>query len=172
MIIILALLNDIPVMAIAYDNAPVHKEPMRWQFRETIFIAVVLGISGVISSFLLFYYLNNIGLSLAVIQTIIFLKLDVAGHSTLYTTRTGRKHFWQRPFPSLKFFIPAFSSRIIGTILVVFGIFMEHQSCQAIIAIWIYATLWFIFNDFLKVWSYKFLDVWHIWRKHAAHNGK
>jgi len=158
MIIMLALLNDIPVMAIAYDNAPESEHPIRWDIRETIIIASVLGVAGLVSSFLLLYWLQLSGLSVAIIQTLIFLKLDVAGHSTLYLTRTGRKHFWERPFPSLPFFLPAFSSRIIGTLLALFGIFMEPISVTAVIGLWIYATVWFLINDQIKVLAYKILD--------------
>ena len=158
MIILLALLNDIPVMSIAYDNAQVSKKPIRWHIRETLFISVILGITGLISSFALFYWLNVNGYAIATIQTLLFLKLDVSGHSTLYLTRTGRKHFWERPFPSLKFFIPAFSSRIIGTIIAAFGILMEPVSWKAVGYIWVYSTVWFLFNDQIKVISYKLLD--------------
>jgi len=158
MVIMLALLNDIPVMSIAYDNAPVHENPIRWHMNETLIISTVLGIVGLISSFALFYWLNVSGYSILLIQTLLFLKLDVAGHSTLYITRTGRKHFWEKPFPSLKFFIPAFSSRIIGTIIAVYGIFMEPISWQAVMYIWIYSTVWFLFNDQIKVLTYKILD--------------
>jgi H+-transporting ATPase len=158
MIILLALLNDIPVISIAYDNAQVSKKPIRWHIRETLFISTILGITGLISSFALFYWLNASGYAITIIQTILFLKLDVSGHSTLYLTRTGRKHFWERPFPSLKFFIPAFSSRIIGTLLVFYGIFMEPIGWKTIGYIWIYSTAWFLFNDQIKVLSYKLLD--------------
>ena len=156
MIILLALLNDIPVMAIAYDNAPVVKKPIRWDIKELLFVATILGITGVVSSFLLFYYLNVSGYSLALIYTIIFLKLDVSGHSTLYLTRTGDKHFWEKPWPSLKFFIPAFSSRIIGTLLAVYGILMEAISWEIVGWIWLYSTVWFVFNDFVKIWAFRF----------------
>jgi len=158
MVILLALLNDIPVMSIAYDNAPVSEKPIRWHLRETLTIATILGITGLVSSFLLFYWLNVSGYEIAIIQTLLFLKLDVSGHSTLYLTRTGRKHFWERPFPSLKFFIPAFSSRIIGTILAAFGFFMQAISWEAILYLWIYSTIWFVINDQIKVGSYKLLD--------------
>ncbi len=158
MIVLLALLNDIPVMAMAYDNAEVDKSPMRWNLRETITISSVLGATGLASSFLLLYVLYIYNTPLAIIYTIMFLKLDVSGHSTLYTTRTGRRHFWQRPFPSLKFFLPAFSSRIIGTILALFGIFMEPISITAVIIIWIYSTIWFLLNDQIKVMVYKMID--------------
>lgn len=158
MIIMLALLNDIPVMSIAYDNAAVSEKPIRWHLNETLFISGVLGITGLASSFLLFYWLNVSGYAIAVIQTLLFLKLDVSGHSTLYITRTGKKHFWERPFPSLKFFIPAFSSRIIGTIIAALGIFMEPVSWTAIMYIWVYSTAWFLINDQIKVFSYKLFD--------------
>lgn len=157
MIIILALLNDIPIMMIAYDNAEANKEPVRWNMREVMTVAAVLGIAGVIASFLLYYFLEKMQFPTAIIQTIIFVKLDVAGHSTIYVTRTGEKHFWQKPYPSLKFFIPAFSTRIIGTLVAAFGIFMAAISWRDIGYIWLYATMWFIFNDYLKVWTFKLL---------------
>ncbi len=162
MIILLALLNDIPVMAIAYDNAPIDKKPVRWHLKETIIISFILGTAGLISSFGLFYWLNLEGYSKEIIQTILFLKLDVAGHSTLYLTRTGRNHFWKRPYPSLKFFLPAFLSRIIGTIIALMGIFMQAISWKMVIYIWIYVTLWFFFNDQIKVIGYRWLDKYKV----------
>ncbi len=158
MVILLALLDDIPVMSIAYDNAPIDKKPIRWHLSDTIFISTVLGVTGLVSSFALFYWLNVNGFSIAIIQTILFLKLDVAGHSTLYLTRTGRKHFWERPYPSLKFFLPAFGSRILGTIISLYGILMQPISWEYVIYIWIYSIAWFLLNDWIKVGSYKVLD--------------
>ena len=158
MIIILALLNDIPVLAIAYDNAAVEKHPIRWKLKETLIVATVLGLTGLISSFGLLWYLHAAGYSLVIIQTIIFLKLDVAGHSTLYLTRTGKKHFWARPFPSLKFFIPAFSTRIIGTIFALSGFFMTAIDIKTVVYIWVYSTVWFLVNDQVKVYTYKVLE--------------
>ena len=100
MIILLALLNDIPIMMIAYDNAQTSKSPVRWNMPEVMTVSSVLGIAGVIASFLLFFILEKMGFSQSLIQTLIFLKLSVAGHSTLYTTRTSERHFWKKPWPS------------------------------------------------------------------------
>jgi len=160
MIIVLALLNDIPVMTIAYDNAPTHNQPVRWNMRETLFITSILGIAGVISSFSLFYWLHVNGFSLAILQTLIFLKLDVAGHSTLYLTRTGRNHFWHRPFPSWKFFLPAFGSRLVGTLIAVYGLFMKPIGWKMAGYIWLYAIVWWLCNDWIKVWAYQFYDAY------------
>ncbi len=157
MIIVLALLNDVPVMMIAYDNASTNQRPVRWDMKEVIILALVLGIAGVASSFLLFFYLQIHHYPLVLIQSLLFIKLDVAGHSTLYLTRTGQHHFWHKPWPSLKFFLPAFGSRTIGTLLAVYGIFMEPIGWKYAAYMWLYALAWWIFNDYLKVMTYKIL---------------
>jgi len=158
MIIVLALLNDIPVMMIAYDNTPSEKNPVHWNMKEVLSIATVLGLSGVLSSFVLFYWLMSHGYPEVFIQAMIFIKLDVAGHSTLYLTRTGKYHFWHKPFPSLKFFVPAFGSRIIGTLIAVYGIFMAPIGWKFAGYMWIYSSVWWILNDYLKVFAYKIIN--------------
>ena len=55
MIVLLALLNDLPIMMIAYDNSGISQKPVHWDMRKVLFIAVVLGGMGVFSSFLMFY---------------------------------------------------------------------------------------------------------------------
>ena len=91
MIVLLAILNDFPIMTIAYDNydnAPVAEKPVRWDMHRVLTISTVLGILGVISSFLLFWIVEQyLRLPLATVQTAIFLKLLVAGHLTIYLTR-------------------------------------------------------------------------------------
>jgi H+-transporting ATPase len=63
MIIILAFLNDVPILTIAYDNTRVDDNPVRWNMREVLSLATVLGITGVIASFGIFYlgYLLDCG---------------------------------------------------------------------------------------------------------------
>ena len=99
MIILLALLNDLPILAIAYDNTRVSQRPARWNMQELLTVSSLLGISGVLASFLLFFLLREAGFSEPVIQSMLFLKLIIAGHSTLYITRTDG-WFWQRPWPA------------------------------------------------------------------------
>jgi H+-transporting ATPase len=157
MIIILALLNDIPIMAIAYDNAPIDEKPVRWKMREMLTISTVLGLIGVTSSILFFYILEQLRFPLALVQPMMFVKLDVAGHSTIYLTRSGEGHFWQKPFPSLKLFIPAMATRITGTVIGVYGLFMAPIGWRYAAYIWLYATVWFFFNDLVKVGVYRLM---------------
>ena len=169
MIIILALLNDIPIMAIAYDNAKVDPRPVRWNMREVLTVATALGLAGVTSSFLIFFILEQLKLSQDLIQAIMFLKLSVAGHSTIYVTRSGERHFWHRPFPSLKLFTPLMTTQILATLIACYGVFMTPIHWKYTIYVWLYATAWFVFNDFVKVTVYRILNQtkWLLGGEHA-----
>ncbi len=150
MIIILALLNDIPILTIAYDNTRVRKHPVRWNMPEVLSMATVLGVAGVISSFLLFYILVKQGLPDPLIQSIFFGKMVVAGHGTIYNTRTN-DWFWRKPYPAGILFGATFSTRVIGTLIAVYGIFMEPIGWGWGAFVWGYALAWFVFNDAVKM---------------------
>ena len=162
MIIILALLNDIPILSIAYDNVKISERPVRWVMREVLTVSTVLGIAGVISSFLLFYLLQAVWqLPTGLIQSLIFLKLVVAGHWTIYNTRTYDRFFWHRPYPSWIFFGATFSTLVLGTLVGVYGWFlvpvMTPVGWPYALAVWGYTLAWFLFNDLVKVATYRFM---------------
>jgi H+-transporting ATPase len=174
MIIILALLNDIPIMTIAYDNTKVDKKPVRWNFKEIFVMSSWLGFAGVSSSFLIFYitmvYLKAHPESLpflpdvpswvnmkdnqswvSFVQSIFFAKLIIAGHGTIYNTRIG-DWFFKKPWPSWTLFIATFSTRVIGTIIAVYGFgLMTPIGWSWGFFMWGYALTWFVFNDIVKM---------------------
>ena len=156
MIIMLALLNDIPILAIAYDNTRVHQTPVRWNIRELLSISSVLGVCGVISSFLLFFILQEQGFSEDIIRSLIFLKLIIAGHSTLYVTR-AEGWFWEHPWPSPLLFGATFGTEIVGTLIVVYGLMVSPIGWEPALWIWLYALVWFFINDAVKVFTYRIL---------------
>ena len=162
MIILLALLNDIPILAIAYDHTKVERKPVRWKMPELLTVATVLGITGVISSFLLFYILQRMEFSQEMIQSLLFLKLIIAGHSTLYITRV-EGWFWQRPFPAPLLFFATFGTEILGTLIAVYGFLITPIGWEYAAWMWGYALAWFVFNDMIKAATYRFLR-----RKSAA----
>jgi H+-transporting ATPase len=156
MIILLALLNDLPILAIAYDNTRVSQRPVRWNMQELLTVSSMLGISGVLASFLLFFLLVEAGFSEPVIQSMLFLKLIVAGHSTLYITRTDG-WFWQRPWPAPLLFLTTFSTEILGTLIAVYGFMITPVGWKYALWMWVYAIAWFMINDVVKVLTYRFL---------------
>ncbi len=157
MIILLALLNDVPIMTIAYDRAKIETQPVRWNMREVLTLATALGIAGVVSSFLFFFICERLGFDRVVTQTLLFLKLDVAGHSTLYVVRTGDRHFWRRPWPAPILMWATIATMLLGTLIAVYGVFMAPIGWKYAGVIWAYAMAWFVFNDFLKVAVYRML---------------
>jgi len=156
MIIILALLNDIPILAIASDHTKVDSKPVRWNMPEILIISSVLGIAGVISSFLLFYILLEMDFSDEMIQSLFFAKLVVAGHGTIYNTRIDG-WFWKKPHPSWLLFNATFSTRVLGTLIAVYGVFITPIGWEYALWMWAYALVWFVFNDAVKVATYRFL---------------
>lgn len=156
MIILLALLNDIPILAIAYDNTRVDIKPVRWNLPEMLTISSILGITGVLASFLLFFLLKENGFSGDMIRSMLFLKLIVAGHSTLYITRASG-WFWQRPWPAPLLIGATFGTEILGTLIAVYGFLITPIGWKYALWMWAYALAWFVFNDGVKVSAYRLL---------------
>ncbi len=151
MIIFLAFLNDGPIMMMAYDNVNVSKKPVHWDMRELMASAFILGLIGVFSSFILFWMSENIfHLERSVISTLIFLKMLVAGHMTLYLARTEEHHFWTRPLPARSLFLITEITQIIGTIFAACGLFMTPIGWTLAAFIWIYSLSFFLINDQIK----------------------
>ncbi len=152
MVVLLALLNDIPIMMIAYDNNKLSKNPVRWDMRNLLSIASFLGVIGVIVSFGFFLIARDVlHLSGEMLQTAIFLKLMLAGHLTIYLTRTGRNSFWIKPFPSIRLFAASETTQLVATTLAAVGIFMTGIGWKIAGFIWGYVLLSFIITNFLKV---------------------
>ncbi len=157
MIVLLALLNDGAILSIAYDNVRYSSNPEAWNMRLVLGIASVLGAAGVVTTFGLFYLGENVfHLSRDVIQSFMYLKLSVAGHLTIFITRT-RGPFWShRPAPIL--LIAVFGTQTIATLIAVYGIFMTPIGWGWALAVWGYALAWFLVNDWIKLATYRICD--------------
>lgn len=151
MIVLLALMNDFPIMMIAYDNTERLKRPVRWQMGHVLTVSGVLGLLGVICSFLLFWYVQRVmGLPEETVQSLIFLKLLVAGHMTIYITRR-HSWFWSKPWPSWKLIVATETTQILGTLAAVYGWLIPPIGWPYALAVWAYALVWFFINDAIKI---------------------
>jgi len=152
MIIVLALLNDIPILAIAYDRTKVREKPVKWDMKEILVLSSWLGLAGVVSSFLLFWIaMSELKLPLDFVQSLFFAKLVIAGHGTIYNTRID-DWFWKRPWPSWMLFNATFFSRIAGTVIAVYGFGLMTPIGWGWAAFaWGYALAWFVVNDAVKI---------------------
>ena len=156
MIVMLALLNDGAILSIAYDNVQYRNQPEAWNMRLVLGISTVLGVIGVISAFGLFYLGERVfHLDRAHIQTLMYLKLSVAGHLTIFLTRT-RGPFWSiRPARIL--LMAVFGTQTVATLIAVYGLFMTPLGWGWALFVWGYALAWFLINDRVKLLAYQVL---------------
>jgi H+-transporting ATPase len=157
MIVMLALLNDGAILSIAYDNVQYKDEPEAWNMRLVLSISTVLGIIGVVAAFGLFYLGERVfHLDRAHIQTLMYLKLSVAGHLTIFVTRT-RGPFWSiRPARAL--WVAVLGTQALATLIAVYGVFMTPLGWGWAAFVWCYAIAWFLVNDRVKLLAYRMLD--------------
>jgi H+-transporting ATPase len=157
MIVLLALLNDGAILSIAYDRVHYSNQPEAWNMRVVLSIATVLGVTGVVASFGLFYVGERIfHLSPALIQSLMYLKLSVAGHLTIFVTRT-RGPFWSiRPAPILLGAV--LGTQLLATLITVYGVLMAPIGWGWALLVWGYALAWFLVNDRVKLVAYRIFD--------------
>jgi H+-transporting ATPase len=157
MIVMLALLNDGAILSIAYDNVHYKNKPEAWNMRMVLGISTVLGVIGVVAAFGLFYLGERVfHLDRAHIQTLMYLKLSVAGHLTIFLTRT-RGPFWSiRPAKIL--WMAVLGTQIVATLIAVYGLFMTPLGWGWAGFVWGYALLWFLLNDRVKLLAYRIFD--------------
>jgi H+-transporting ATPase len=157
MIVMLALLNDGAILSIAYDNVHYKNQPEAWNMRMVLGISSVLGVIGVVAAFGLFYLAERVfHLDRAHIQTLMYLKLSVAGHLTIFLTRT-RGPFWSiRPARAL--WIAVLGTQTLATLIAVYGLFMTPLGWAWAAFVWGYALVWFLINDRVKLLAYRIFD--------------
>ena len=157
MIVMLALLNDGAILSIAYDNVHYKDKPEAWNMRLVLGIATVLGVVGPVAAFGLFYLGDRVfHLDHPHLQTLMYLMLSVAGHLTIFLTRT-RGPFWSiRPARTL--WIAVLGTQTLATLIAVYGLFMPSLGWRLALFVWGYAAVWALLTDRVKLLAYRIFD--------------
>jgi H+-transporting ATPase len=157
MIVLLAILNDLPIITIAYDKVRYSNFPEKWNMRVIIGIAFMLGILGVIESFGLFFVgYRLLDLTPAVLQSFMYLKLSVAGHLTVFMART-KGHFWSVR-PANQLLLAVILTQFTATLITVYGILLPPMGWALAGLVWGEAISVFLLIDLVKVRFYKVLE--------------
>lgn len=159
LIIMLAFFNDLPIMMIAWDNTAIDAQPVRWQMRRVLTLSTVLGTIGVIDTFgLLVLAQDWMHLDIAEIETLIFLKLAVAGHLTIFIARS-RESMFKRPWPAPRLIGALAVTVVLATLLAAFGLgFVTTITWGQIAFVWAYSASWALVVDQAKLATYRHLD--------------
>jgi H+-transporting ATPase len=158
MIVMLALLNDGAILSIAYDHVHYRNAPEVWNMRLVLGIATVLGLVGPIAAFGLFYLGDRVfAVGRPELQTMMYLMLSVAGHLTIFQTRTRGP--WWSTRPAWILLAAVCGTQAIATIIAVYGLgLVTPLGWKYAGMIWAYAFMWFLLTDPVKLLAYKILD--------------
>lgn len=167
MIVVLALLDDIPIMTIAYDNVKIAKKPVRWDMHRIIIFSSLMGLMALAQSFGLvlisMYWMNNaelmhvFALDLSHLQTMLFLQLAAGGHLLLFVVR-NRNSVFKPPFPSLPLLLAVIGTQIVAVFICAFGIFVPAISWELIGVVWVYVLVWMVIIDIVKLIYFSVVD--------------
>ena len=157
MIVMLALLNDGAILSIAYDNVHYKDQPEAWNMRMVLGVATVLGVIGPVAAFGLFYLGDRVyHLDHKHLQPMMYLMLSVAGHMTIFLTRT-RGPFWSiRPARIL--WMAVLGTQILATFIAVYGLLMPPLGWGWAGFVWGYALIWALLSDRVKLLAYRVFD--------------
>ncbi len=159
LVILLALLNDLPIMTIAYDRTWLDPAPVRWQMRRVLTISTMLGLIGVMETFVLLWLAwSYLDLSIAQMQSLIYLKLTVAGHLTLLVVRT-KQPFFRSPFPAPVLLLALLGTQVVAALLVGLGILVAPIPWSLVGLVWAYCLVWLFIEDWAKLQLIRHLDL-------------
>lgn len=162
MIILIALLNDIPIMTIAYDHMEVSKTPTSWNMKEVLVISIGLAIVGVVSTFGLYWIgLNVWKLSQIQCSTLAFMGILCGGNLTIYLTR-NKGALFSKPLPQKTFFLATLFSQVVGTLVSVYGLFTNDFvgiGWRYVFYSWIYILVWFGICILTKLFLYHLVEL-------------
>ena len=165
MLIALALLDDVPIMTIAFDNASVPPQPVKWELDRVLVISSVLGLLAVLQSFGLLYLGDTLHhLDYPQLRTMMFLQLVAGGHLMLFVTRT-REALWKPPYPNPKLFFAIVATQIIAVLMCSQGWLVPPLSWRIIGLVWAYNLVWMIVQDVVKLGLYGVLDPARSWKR-------
>ncbi len=158
MIVILALLNDGAILSIAYDNVIYKKRPEAWNMRLVLQISSTIGFVGVVAAFGLLYLGDRVfHLDRDQLQTLIYLKLSVAGHLTIFLTRTRGP--WWSIRPARILLLAVLATQTIATLIAVYGFHIMTPIGWGWAAfVWGYALVWALLTDPVKLLAYHIFD--------------
>lgn len=148
-LIILALLNDIPIISLAFNRVQLPDGPPVVNAHKRALAGSVFGVVGIVNSLLFFFLLHNIlHYDWALVQTLFFLKLSVSGHLLIFVTHT--KGRWWKYLPSPIVIIAIIGTQFIATAFAYTGFLMAQASVSLIIFVWLWAFFWMQVSDQMK----------------------
>ncbi|EEY16928.1 plasma membrane ATPase [Verticillium alfalfae VaMs.102] len=144
LVVFIAIFADIATLAIAYDNAPYSKAPVKWNLPKLWGISVILGIVLAIGTWITVTTMYAHGPNGGIVQNfgnldeVVFLQVSLTENWLIFITRANGP-FWSS-IPSWQLSGAIFIVDILATLFCIFGWFEHGQtSIVAVVRIWIFS---------------------------------
>jgi H+-transporting ATPase len=167
MILTLTLLDDIPIMTIAYDRVQVAPRPVRWDMHRITTFFSIMGLMALVQSFGLVLIcqswmhsetlLGIMKIDFSHLQTMLFLQLAAGGHLLLFVVR-ARGSLFVPPYPSMPLFLAIVGTQVIAVLLCAFGVLVPALPWLMIGLVWAYVLAWMVVMDIVKLGYLRFAE--------------
>lgn len=155
LVVFIAIFADIATLAIAYDNAPFSKTPVKWNLPKLWGMSVLLGIVLAIGTWITLTtmfpyqgdpvnYINGQGVYGGIVQNfgvrdeVLFLEISLTENWLIFITRANGP-FWSS-IPSWQLTGAILAVDVIATLFCIFGWFVGGQtSIVAVVRIWVFS---------------------------------
>ncbi len=155
-LILLAFLNDVPIISLAVDRVTVVSKPSTIRVADRFILSALYGLTGIANSLVLFFIIKDIvHLPWNIIETIFFLKLAISGHMLVYVAHT--KERWWRFLPSKAVILATAGTQVVATLFALVGIFMPAIPVIWIVVVWVWAFGWMQISELAKMFHKKYI---------------
>jgi len=144
LVVFIAIFADVATLAIAYDNAPFSKTPVKWNLPKLWGMSVLLGCVLAIGTWITLTTMiargENGGIvqNFGVLDEVIFLEISLTENWLIFITRANGP-FWSS-LPSWQLTAAILLVDILATFFTLFGWFQGGQtSIVAVVRIWIFS---------------------------------
>ena len=149
LILILIFANDFVTMSLAEDNVVYSSKPDKWHIKLIVSASLIIAGAWLIYSFLVYIIgADVLSLSLAKVQTLVFLALVFSGQATVYLVRE-RRHFYKSR-PGTYLLLATIGDLVAVNLMAYFGILMAPISLIYIIGLLIGTFIYMVVLDFIK----------------------
>ena len=157
-LVLLMIVNDFLTMSLAIDNSRASKGPNNWNLKSITLASFSIGILFfLVELVVLLAGMNQFGLNLPGIQTIMLLSLVYTGQVGIYIIRE-RGRFWQS-WPNRIVAMILWAAIILFTLLGIFGVALTPIPAYAIGLTFAFCVVAILAIDFPKYEIYKRLNI-------------
>lgn len=146
LVVFIAIFADIATLAIAYDNAPFSKTPVKWNLPRLWGMSILLGIVLAIGTWIALTTMlangsadRGITQNFGNLDAVLFLEISLTENWLIFITRANGP-FWSS-IPSWQLSGAIFLVDVIATLFTIFGWFegFEQTSIVGVVRIWIFS---------------------------------